>query len=468
MTRAALPAVLLLLAMSAAALAKPNILFVLIDDMGYQDLECFGGTRAKTPAVDRLATEGMRFTQFYVASPICSPSRCALITGQYPGRWRINSFLSSRDENWHRRIADWLDPKAPSVARPLADAGYHTAHVGKWHLGGQRNVGDAPLITAYGFHTSLTNFEGLGERVLPTFEPRASGAPFKHGPTDTSAKLGGPIQWVERHRVTEVFVDRAIEEMKRASAQGKPFYVNLWPDDVHSPTQEPPGRPGGRRGPKNQYVGVLEELDRQLGRAFDFIRSDPKLRDNTIILLASDNGPESNLGSAGDLRGLKGQLYEGGIRSPLIVWWPGGMPKDAVGTTNDMTVLCGTDVAPSLLALAGAKAPDGVKFDGQDLSDAIAGRSQPARQTPVMWVRPADRDGPRGWWPDLAMRDGEWKLLVERDGSRAELFNVVTDPNEKHNLAREQPDRVKRMSEHVIRWDKETNQSAPPGPRTKS
>src|SRR5215207_3748696 len=112
----------------------PNILFVLIDDMGYQDLSCFGGTRVKTPAIDRLASEGMRFTRFYVASPICSPSRCAFLTGQYPGRWRITSFLASREEDKRRGLADWLDPKAPSVARMLADAGYHTVHVGKWHL----------------------------------------------------------------------------------------------------------------------------------------------------------------------------------------------------------------------------------------------------------------------------------------------------------------------------------------------
>jgi len=137
--------------------SRPNILFVLIDDMGYGDLSCFGGQRVETPAIDRLAGEGLRFTQFYANAPICSPSRVAFTTGQYPNRWRITSYLDNRQANRRRGIADWLAPEAPSLGRFLAQAGYHTAHVGKWHMGGQRDVGDAPAITAYGFATSLTN-----------------------------------------------------------------------------------------------------------------------------------------------------------------------------------------------------------------------------------------------------------------------------------------------------------------------
>ena len=140
----------------------PNVLFVLIDDMGYGDLSCFGGKRMPTPQIDQLASEGIRFTQFYVNAPICSPSRVAFMTGQYPVRWRITSYLATRREDRERGIADWLAPDAPVVAKYFHDAGYYTAHVGKWHMGGQRDVGDAPLITNYGFDTSLTSFEGLG------------------------------------------------------------------------------------------------------------------------------------------------------------------------------------------------------------------------------------------------------------------------------------------------------------------
>src|ERR1041385_1741561 len=196
--------------------ARPNVLFVLIDDMGWQDLSCFGSTRVKTPAIDKLASEGIRFTQLYVAAPICSPSRVGFLTGQYPLRWRITSFLATRKEDRDRGIADWLLPEAPTLARYLRDGGYYTAHVGKWHMGGQRDVGDAPLITQYGFETSLTSFEGLGERVLPVFEPPPGKKEFNHEPTSMSAALGGgPIHLVERHRVTQAYVDRALQEMDK-------------------------------------------------------------------------------------------------------------------------------------------------------------------------------------------------------------------------------------------------------------
>jgi uncharacterized sulfatase len=407
----------------------------------------------KTPEIDRLAAEGVRFNQFYVGSPICSPSRVALTTGQYPNRWRITSYLDNRRANARRGMNQWLAPEAPSLARFLHQAGYHTAHVGKWHMGGQRDVGEAPPISAYGFDTSLTNFEGLGPRLLPRFEPNPDGTPFRHGPTDLSAKLGGEIRWVDRHRVTEAFVDRAIEEMDRARRAGKPFYVNLWPDDVHSPCQAPPGLRGDG-SPAANYVGVLREADRQLGRAFEYVRSNPDLKDNTLILLCSDNGPEAGLGSAGELRGSKGQLYEGGIRSPLIAWWPGAMPKSAAGTSNDATVIAGMDLPPSLLALAGAGAGAKAPFDGIDLGDALAGRAAPERTGPVMWVRPPDRPGPNRDWPDLAIRDGRWKLLVSRDGARAELFDVIADPSEKTNLAAKEAGVVDRLKRAVIAWDR--------------
>ena len=207
---------------------RPNVLFILIDDMGFRDLGCFGGTRVQTPQLDQLAREGIRFNQFYVAAPICSPSRVALLTGQYPNRWHITSYLDTRKMNQDRGQAQWLSLDAPSLARFLHDAGYYTAHVGKWHMGGQRDVADAPLITRYGLDTSVTNFEGLGPRILAKFDPNPDGTPFRHGPTDMSAQFGiGPITWVPRYRVTETFVDRAIDEMKIAQKQGKPFYVNL-------------------------------------------------------------------------------------------------------------------------------------------------------------------------------------------------------------------------------------------------
>ena len=201
----------------------PNIVLVFIDDMGWGDFSCFGNKAATTEHCDRLASEGVRFTQFYVNSPICSPSRTAISTGQYPQRWKISSYLANRQLNNRRGMAQWLDPSAPMLARMLHEAGYATGHFGKWHMGGQRDVGEAPLITEYGFDDSLTNFEGLGDRVLAELDAYDGKKPRLH--TLGSDKLGrGEIIWEKRSLVTQRFVDGAIDFIKDAKAKKQPFY----------------------------------------------------------------------------------------------------------------------------------------------------------------------------------------------------------------------------------------------------
>lgn len=444
------------------AAKKPNILFFLIDDMGYNDFSCFGGTRAHTTNIDKCASEGIKFTQFYVAEPICSPSRTGFTTGQYPVRWHITSYLDNRKMDHQRGVADWLDPKAPVLARMLHGAGYYTAHVGKWHMGGQRDVGDAPHIESYGFDRALTTFEGLAkERILPTFEPYNPKDPFKYPQVRTAASLPGPYKMVPRYKVSEKLVDRAIDEIKTARAEGKPFYINLWPDDVHSPCEAPPDMRGDNTPPAN-YVGVLNELDHQFGRIYDYIRTDPELRDNTIILIASDNGPEKGLGYSDDMRGSKGQLFEGGIRLPLICWAPKFLNASAVGSTNSKTVLCGVDFLPSILAMTGVAAPKDVAFDGLDMSATMLGKAQPERGHPIFWVRPPDRPGPpKHPLPDLAVRDGDWKLLMFRNPNEpAMLFDVKADPDEKNDVAKDHADIVKRLGDELMAWDHQVEPTA--------
>ena len=201
---------------------KPNIILVFVDDMGWADFSCFGNTEAETPNIDRLAAEGIAFEQFYVNSPICSPSRVAISTGQYPYRWRISSFLASRSLNAERGIANWLDAEAPLLAGFLQGAGYATGHFGKWHMGGQRDVADAPYITDYGFDESLTNFEGLGPRLLSLrHEPGgAPPLPLNH----RSHELGhGPVIWFDRAYVTEKFTEAATTFARVALARKQPF-----------------------------------------------------------------------------------------------------------------------------------------------------------------------------------------------------------------------------------------------------
>ena len=447
---------LLLPCLSLYAVAeRPNIILVFIDDMGWGDFSCFGNEAAKTPHIDRLAKEGLRFDQFYVNSPICSPSRVAISTGQYPQRWKITSYLSNRDHNNKRGMAQWLDPKAPMLARSLQQAGYATGHFGKWHMGGQRNVADAPPISAYGFDESLTNFEGMGPKLLPlTLKPGQD--PKKPGRIWGHAEiLGKGVRWMQRSKITEGFVDEAIPFIRKAQKEQKPFYLNLWPDDVHTPFWPPIDQ--WRDGSKRQlFLSVLEEMDRQLGKLFDHVRNNPDLADNTLILACSDNGPEKGAGVAGPFRGYKTHLYEGGIRSSLVAWAPKLMNKKVQGTINKKSIFSAIDLVPTLLEITKTKAPNNANFDGESLPDVLLGKSNLSRKQDLLFRRPPDRDSFYGVedLPDLAIRSGKWKLLCEYDGSDPSLYDLTKDRGEKNDIADKNPKIVKELSQKVITWHK--------------
>jgi arylsulfatase A-like enzyme len=430
---------------------KPNFIFVLIDDMGYADLSCYGGFPNQTPHIDSLAREGIRFTQFYAGAPICSPSRTAFLTGQSPERWRITSFLASRAENERRGMSQWLDVKAPTLGRTLQKAGYATGHFGKWHLGGQRDVGEAPLITEYGFDESLTQFEGMGNRILPLLDA-FDGEPAKKYSLGSDNLGRGNIEWMDRSKITEQFVKRTIDYIQRTAKTKKPFYVNLWLDDVHSPFF-PPKALRNENSKRELYLAVVKAMDQQLAPLFDYVRKDPSLRTNTILFVASDNGPEPGAGSAGVFRGNKGMLYEGGIRDPLIVWSPALMKKTACGKANDTTVISALDFFPSIASLAGVELPADVNFEGEDQSRALLGQTKAKRTTPLFWSRPPDRPGENEEkWPDLAAREKNWKLLMMRDGSNVQLYDLEKDPGETRNIATWNPETVKRLSRSLLAW----------------
>jgi uncharacterized sulfatase len=195
-------------------------------------------------------------------------------------------------------------------------------------------------------------------------------------------------------------------------------------------------------------------MDAQLGAIFDEIRGNPALRDNTLVLVCSDNGPEDGAGSAGPFRGSKAMLYEGGIRSPLVVWGPGLLAAGRAGTVNRGSVFATIDVAPTLLALAGVKVPAAVNFDGEALPGVFTGSAEGSRSQPLFFRRPPDRGSFSGVanLPDLAVRDGRWKLLCEYDGSGAELYDLEADPGESRNLASAQPAEVGRLRAAVLEW----------------
>ena len=457
MRKYTLPSILALLLLFSGGCKNqqnPNIILIFIDDMGWADFSCFGNKDALTPNIDRLASEGICFDQFYVNSPICSPSRVAISTGQYPQRYNITSYLASRSLNKERGMKNWLDPAAPMLARSLKEAGYATGHFGKWHMGGQRDVAEAPEIAEYGFDESLTNFEGMGAKLLPlTKDENGKVGQLRW---KSAEKLGGPFHWMQRSEITSAYIDAAIPFMEKAREAEKPFYVNIWPDDVHSPYWPPYEEYGLAKeaGKRGLYLAVLEAMDRQFTKLFDYIENDEELKQNTLILICSDNGPEPGAGRAGVLKGYKTHLYEGGIRSSLVVWGPGILKSDLIGSHNKESVFSAIDLVPSLLDLAGIKPERDNVYDGENLLRTVLGKTAESREAPIFFSRPPDRKSFYGFenLPDLAMREGKWKLLCGYDGSGAELYDLLSDPGETINLAEENPELVQSMVKRSVEW----------------
>ena len=472
---------------SLSAASHPNIVFIFVDDMGYGDLSCFrelGATRGHatgdahypaTPRIDALAEQGVRLTNFYVASPICSPSRVGCTTGQYPARHLINSYLNNRARNRARGMADFLNPQVPAIARAFQSHGYATAHFGKWHQGGGRDVHDAPLPQAYGFDESLVSFEGLGDRILPP------GGLSKQSETLEQ----GEITWVEKHEQTGIYIDRCLDFIDRH--RDKPFYLHLWLNDVHDGHNPAPGEAEKfaklTDNPNEQrFFAVLVEMDRQIGRLIEKVDT-LGLSGQTLIVLTSDNGPtawpryyrdgDDPAGSTAGFRGRKWSLYEGGIRMPFIARWPG---KITANTVNDQLILSAVDFFPTFCSLAQidvAKILESHKlttggapptlapaeyFDGEDLSDELlSGIGQ--RTRPLFWeygrtetyLRPGL---PIDQSPNLAIRDGRWKLLMNDDGSRIELYDLDSSRTEFENVAGRHPDPAQRLSTQLLAWRK--------------
>ncbi|MGL4552848.1 MAG: sulfatase-like hydrolase/transferase [Gemmataceae bacterium] len=412
--------------------APPNVVVVLVDDFGWSDPSCYGNPLAKTPNIDRMAAEGVRFTQGYVAAPICSPSRCGLLTGQVPARWRITSFLQTRAGNRACEMADFLDPAAPTTPRVLQSAGYRTAHVGKWHLGGGRDVVAAPKFKAYGYEVGLGTWE----------------SPEPHPDLTSTDWIWAKSDKVKRHERSAWMVDRTLDFIK--AGKGKPCFVNLWLDDTHTPFVPDGVDP---KGPEiDRYRAVLVEMDRQIGRLLDGLRGT-----DTLVVFLGDNGAAPTLDQrrVGGLRGAKLSLYEGGVRVPFVAWWP-GKAKPGVNAT---TVISSLDLLPSLAALAGAKLPDGYRPDGEDLSAALRG-GRPKRTTPLFWEYGRNEKAfrypavKRHRSPNVAVRDGDWKLLVNADGTGAELYDLASDPKEAKDAAAANPDAAKRVTAAALKWRK--------------
>jgi arylsulfatase A-like enzyme len=423
---------------------RPHLILIFADDLGAGDLSGFGGQIAPTPNLDRMASEGIRFSRFYSASPICSPSRCGLLTGQFPPRWKITSYLQTRAGNRACGQVDFLDPEAPSLPRMLQRAGYATAHVGKWHLGGGRDVDEPPPFSSYGYDLGLGTWE----------------SPEPHPDLTARDWIWSPDDPVKRWDRTGWMVDRTLEFLD--DHPDRPCFVNLWLDDPHTPwvpsaedqRTGPEGRGAGKENTRDRLRDVMIELDRQVGRLLETLRARESARP-AIVLFLSDNGPLPTFGRSRTvgLRGSKLSLYEGGIRVPFIAWGPGIIPS---GLTNDFTVLAAVDLVPTLARMCDADLPAGDEPAGEDLSAALLGKS-PKRTRPLFWEYGRNPDSfayPRGKdrSPNLAVLDGDWKLLIQSDGSGPELYNLQLDPNEENDRSTEQPELRDRLSRSVLSW----------------
>ena len=428
---------------------RPNIIFIFADDMGWGDMPCYGHRNViahggwtvrgelKMPNFDRMANEGTLFTQFYVSSAVCSPSRAGIMTGQFPSRLGIHDYLATPELNRERGMPDFLDPSVPTVTRLLKDAGYRTGHFGKWHLGGGK---DAPKPEDYGIDRYSNCLRGPGRRPGST----------------------------------EMIIDETLDFI--TSNKDTPFYINAWLYDPHSPLHpteeqlelydELSPRWGEHKGALQVWYAVLSNIDRQVGRLLDKLDT-LGLSENTIVVFSSDNGPEIGLipftshyagvYNAGPFRGVKRSLYEGGVRMPFIVRWPGSTPS---GRVDSNSILSAADLLPTFCNLAGVTPPGGTDLDGEDISGALLGKSL-KRNKILMWENRfpvyghvIDKS------PMLAIRDGDWKLLMNPDQNRVELFNIPDDPTELNNLAHRYPDVVKRLSGPVLKWQK----TLPDGP----
>ncbi|GAB3995009.1 sulfatase-like hydrolase/transferase [Spirosoma daeguense] len=421
----------------------PNIILILIDDMGSADVGCYRPANSAnqlppTPNIDRLAAEGIKFTNYYSAAPICSPSRVGLTTGNVPGKWRITSFLADRKHNRTCEQADFLDTSAPSVARELKTAGYATAHFGKWHMGGGRDVDNAPGIRQYGFDEYASTWES------PDPDPLLTSTDWIWAKSDS----------IKRWNRTAYFVDKTLDFLKRNP--DKPCYVNLWPDDVHTPWVPDETTldefPKGTEKPR-EFKTVLAELDVQIGRLMAGLKA-LGVDENTLVVFTSDNGalPTFQGNRSGTFRGSKLSLYEGGIRMPFIVRYPAQTSK---GKIDNQSVLSAVDLLPTFVSLAGKKGISS-QADGENKAAVFLGKPA-ARQKPLFWEYGRNNESfryptGRDKSPNLAMREGNWKLLVNSDGSGAELYNLAVDLSEQTDVASQNARQVEDMRQKLLSW----------------
>jgi arylsulfatase A len=422
---------------SAAAADKPNILVLFADDLGWADLACYGSKNTKTPNLDRLAAQGMRFTDFYAGAPNCSPSRACMLTGRTPSRTGMYSYIPPKGP-LH------LPASEITIAQLLRDAGYDTAHAGKWHLVHDMLSDKLPQPRDHGFNHSL----GTSNNASPSH----------HNPSNF-VRNGKAIGRVEGYSC-QIVADEVIDWISTKRDKDKPFFACAWFHETHTPIASPADlvarHPNAKSKKDALYYANVENMDAACGRILKTL-DELKLTENTFVIFTSDNGgvrAESN----GPLRGRKSFVWEGGIREPGIMRWPGRIKPGSVSNEPAGVV----DLLPTFCAMGGAKVPADRPIDGVSLFPLFEGKSI-ARKTPMFWFfyRTA---------PAAAMRDGDWVMVGYLAGKvpashalsaeqmawlkktkldKFELYNVRKDIAQKNELSASEPDRFARMKKQI-------------------
>jgi len=441
---------------------QPNIIFILIDDLGWKDLACCSSSFYETPVLDALAAQGTRFTDAYAACPVCSPSRASILTGKYPARVGVTDFIGGHTQG---KVIDapyvrHLPLAEKSLAAALRDGGYATWHVGKWHLGGRPFYPDK-----HGFDVNIAGCDW--------------GMPAKgyFSPYGIETLPEGP----DGEYLTDRITDEAVRLIRSNSR--KPFFLNLWHYAVHIPIQvrpewmdkyrrkaqamgldklktfeEGPLFPCEHKKHKHivrrlvqsdpAYAAMIENLDGNIGRVLEAVEQTGQA-ENTIVIFTSDNGglatAESSPTCNRPLAEGKGWMYEGGTRAPLIVKWPGVTQP---GSTCTVPVTS-PDFYPTLLEMAGLEPLPAQHVDGISFASLLRGGPAPKREA-IFWHYP--HYGNQGGTPGSSMRAGDWKLIEFFEDGRLELYNLRQDPSEERNLATQHPERVREMKRMLAQW----------------
>lgn len=467
----------LILALVAAALSakaddRPlNFILILVDDMGWMDLSCQGSDFYKTPNIDRIAEEGIRFTNGYAACAVCSPTRAAVQTGRHPHRLGVTDWIRSRFQRGNRGTPEanpteyvggpknkllcppnpfWMEHEEITLAEKLKENGYQTAYIGKWHLG------DPDWYPEHqGF---LENRGGCDYGQPPSYfdpfnQPKGKHESLREGIYKLPGRNPGEY-------LTHREADEAVELI--AGWKDKPFFIQMSHYAVHTPIQATDemaakykDKPGATQ--KNaKYAAMVESVDYSTGKLLEALEKHG-IDDRTVILFTSDNGGLDNKNNPTDnapLRSGKGYAYEGGIRVPFLVRWPGGIPSGKVSDTPVTSV----DIFPTFLEMAGVDLPSDRPVDGKSFSDHIqSGGESRINRVDLLWHFPHYRHAPG---PYSILRRGDWKLIKWWEGGH-ELYDLRTDLSEENNLADENRETVKMLDEWLINELKKTGAKFP-------